>query len=76
MTFYEIENNEKLSNEDVSYIENEFNNLMFENDYESLFDFSKFKEFIKSIKPRNYIKYRGVINLKMYNNCIINFIIN
>ena len=41
---------EKLSNEDVSYIENEFNNLMFEDDYESLFDFSKFKEFIKSIQ--------------------------
>ncbi|MDC6465624.1 hypothetical protein PQZ38_02605, partial [Pelagibacteraceae bacterium] len=53
MTFYEIENNEKLSNEDVSYIENEFNNLMFENDYESLFDFSKFKEFIKSIQIEN-----------------------
>tara|TARA_B100001123_G_scaffold450813_1_gene624026 strand:+ start:2163 stop:3800 length:1638 start_codon:yes stop_codon:yes gene_type:complete len=49
LTFYEISDNEKLKNDDVNYIEEEFNNLMLEDGYASLFHFSKFKEFIKSI---------------------------
>jgi len=48
-SFYEISNNEKFNNEDVNFIEQEFNDLMLEDGYESLFRFPKFKEFIKSI---------------------------
>ena len=40
---------EKLSNEDINFIEQEFNNFMLEDGLESLFLFPKFKEFIKSI---------------------------
>ena len=49
VSFYEISDDKKLSNEDINYIEKEFNNLMFENGYESLFHFPNFKEFIKSV---------------------------
>ena len=48
-SFYEISSDEKLSNEDVNFIEEEFNNLMLEEGFKSLFIFPKFKEFIKSI---------------------------
>ena len=48
-SFYEISSDKKFSNEDVDYIEKEFNNLMFEDGYESLFNFPNFKEFIKSV---------------------------
>jgi len=47
--FYEISNDKKLSNEDVNFIEKEFNYFMFENEYKNLFSFPKFKEFVKSI---------------------------
>ena len=46
-SFYEISNNKKFSNEDVNFIEEEFNASMLEDNYESLFRFPKFKEFIK-----------------------------
>ena len=49
LTLYEISDNEKLNKEDVNYIEKEFNNLMLEDGYNTLFDFPNFKEFIKSI---------------------------
>ena len=49
LVFYEISDNEKLYKEEVNYIEKEFNNLMLEDGYETLFDFPNFKEFIKSI---------------------------
>ena len=49
MSFYEIFSDTKLSNEDVNYIESEFNEIMTEDDYKSLLNFSKFKVFIKSI---------------------------
>ena len=49
LTFYEISDNDKLNKEDVNHIEKEFNNLMLEDGYETLFDFPNFKEFIKSI---------------------------
>ena len=49
VSFYEISDNEQLKNEDVNYIEKEFNDLMLGDGYESLFYFPKFKEFIKLI---------------------------
>ena len=49
MSFYEISDEKKFSNEDINYIEQEFNNLMLEDGYTSLFYFPTFKEFIKSI---------------------------
>jgi len=48
-SFYEISDNEKLSNEDVDFIEEEFNDLMLSDGYENLFRFPKFVEFLKSI---------------------------
>jgi len=48
-SFYEISSDKKLNDQDINYIEKEFNNLMFENGYESLFHFPNFKEFIKSV---------------------------
>ena len=47
--FNEITAEEKLTEQDVTYIEKEFNNLMLENGYQSLFHFPKLKEFIKSV---------------------------
>ena len=47
--FYEISDEEKLSKNDVDFIEKEFNNLMLSDGYENLFRFPKFKEFIKLI---------------------------
>ena len=49
VSFYEITDNEKLSNDDVNFIEKEFNDFMLVDGYNSLFHFSKFKEFVKSI---------------------------
>ena len=48
-TFYEISDDKKLAQDDVNFIENEFNELMLDEGYKSLFKFSKFKEFVKSI---------------------------
>jgi len=48
-SFYEISENEKLSADDVNFIEDEFNDLMLSDGYENLFYFPKFVEFIKSI---------------------------
>ena len=49
MHFYELFFEEKLKNQDVNYVEKEFNNLMLEDGYKTLFNFSQFKEFVKSI---------------------------
>jgi hypothetical protein len=49
ISFYEISSEEKLSNNDVNFIEKEFNDFMLTDGYESLFRFPKFKEFVKSI---------------------------
>ena len=49
MRLNEISGEKKFSEEDVSYIEKEFNNIVLENGYESLFDFLKFKEFAQLI---------------------------
>ena len=48
-SFYEVLGSEKLSNDDINFIEQEFNDFMLEDGLESLFLFPKFKEFIKSI---------------------------
>tara|TARA_Y100000590_G_scaffold287611_1_gene323798 strand:- start:1618 stop:3261 length:1644 start_codon:yes stop_codon:yes gene_type:complete len=48
-SFYEISDNEKLNNDDVNFIEKELNDFMLSDGYVGLFNFSKFKEFIKSI---------------------------
>jgi len=48
-SFYEISHNEKLSNNDINYIEEEFNDFMLADGYKNLFRFPKFKEFVKSI---------------------------
>ena len=49
VSFYEITNNEKFNTEDINYIESEFNDLMLEDGFKDLFDFSKFKVFLKSV---------------------------
>ena len=48
-SFYEVSGSEKLSNDDINFIEQEFNDFMLEDGLKSLFLFPKFKEFIKSI---------------------------
>jgi hypothetical protein len=47
--FYEISNNKKFKKEEVDYIETEFNNLMLEDRFVDLFNFQKFKVFLKSV---------------------------
>lgn len=49
LSIYEISDGKKFSNEDINYIEKEFNKLMFEKGYESLFNFSVLKEFVQSV---------------------------
>jgi hypothetical protein len=48
-SFYEILINKKLNEDDINFIEKEFNDIMLEKGYENLFRFPKFKEFIKSV---------------------------
>lgn len=45
----EVSNEEKFSEEDVSYIEKEFNDTLLEDGYATLFNFKILKEFVKSI---------------------------
>ena len=49
ISFYEISDNEKLSNDNINFIEEEFNNFMLSDGYGNLFRFPKFKKFLKSI---------------------------
>ena len=49
LRFQEISNEEKLANDDVVYIEREFNDIMLTDGYVSLFDFVKLKEFIQQV---------------------------
>ena len=48
-SFYEISDNEKLSNDDVNFIEKEFNDFVLSDGYENLFLFPRFKKFVKLI---------------------------
>ena len=45
----EISNEEKLKEDDISYIEREFNEILLEDGYISFFDFKKLKEFVKTV---------------------------
>ena len=47
--FYEISGEEKLSIEDINYIEKEFNDIMLEDGYKNLFLFPKLKELVRSV---------------------------
>ena len=49
-SFYEISGNEKFNTEDINFIESEFNDLIFEKGFEDLFNFQKFKVFLKSAR--------------------------
>ena len=48
LTIYEISGNEKLKEEEINFIEQEFNGYMLNDGFKNLFVFPKFKEFIKS----------------------------
>jgi len=47
--FFELSSELKFNNEDIAFIENEFNDSLLVDGYESLFDFSNFKKFIRSV---------------------------
>lgn len=48
-SFYELSAVKKLPLEDVNFIENEFNDIILADGYKNLFNFPKFKEFVKII---------------------------
>ena len=50
LSFYEISGEEKFKTEDINFIESEFNELMLENGFNDLFNFKKFKVFLKSVR--------------------------
>ena len=49
LKLHEISSDEKINNEDVVFIEREFNNIILGEGYESFFNFSNIKEFVKLI---------------------------
>jgi len=49
LKLHEISNDKKINNENVIFIEREFNNIILEKGYDSLFNFSNIKEFVKLI---------------------------
>ena len=51
INFYEISDmeNKKFTQQDIDYVEKEFNDLLFEDGYVSFFNFLKLKEYIKLI---------------------------
>jgi len=49
LKLYEISSDKKINNEDVIFVEREFNNIILDEGYESLFNFSNMKEFVKLI---------------------------
>ena len=49
MHFHEISTDKKIKEADVEYIQKEFNNILLEDGYTSLFNFPNFKEFVKAI---------------------------
>ncbi len=50
INFYDISTDDKFKFEDVNFIESEFNDIMLEDGYNYLFDFMKFKVFLKSLR--------------------------
>jgi len=51
--FFEISSDKKMEIEDISYIEKEFNDILFEDDLVSFFNYLKLKEFIQLIADDN-----------------------
>ena len=49
-SFYEISGEEQFNTEDINFIESEFNDFMLENGFEDLFNFQKFKIFLKLVR--------------------------
>ena len=49
----EIDSGDKINEEDLLYIEKEFNKILFKNRYESFFNFKNLKEFLKIIIEEN-----------------------
>ena len=49
LKLHEISSDKKINNEDVIFVEREFNNIILDEGYESLFNFSNLKEFVKLI---------------------------
>ena len=47
LSLYEISSENKFTNEDVNYIEKEFNNFLLDGGYETFFNFLNLKEFVK-----------------------------
>lgn len=52
-SFYEISGKEKFKEEDINFIETEFNDFILANGFEDLFDFQKFKVFLKYARDDN-----------------------
>jgi len=50
LNFYEISSEENFNTDDINFIESEFNDLILENGFENLFNFQKFKVFLKSAR--------------------------
>ena len=50
LNFYEISSEENFNADDINFIESEFNDLILENGFENLFNFQKFKVFLKSAR--------------------------
>ena len=48
-SFYEISDDKKFKIDEINYVESEFNDLMLEDGFLNLFNFPKFKVFLKSI---------------------------
>ena len=53
LKLHEISSDKKINNEDIIFVEREFNNIVLEDGYESLFKFSNIKEFVKLITSEN-----------------------
>ena len=49
----EIFDDKKFETADVEYIEKEFNDIIMEDGYKSLFNFNKLKEFVKTVTSEN-----------------------
>lgn len=53
LNLYEVMTDKELNTQDITFIEREFNNIILDNGYESLFNFSNIKEFVKLITLEN-----------------------
>ena len=69
----EISNDKKFKDEDIAYIEREFNDLVLEDGYASLFNFLKLKEFVRLIITRQINLIRSNHFFRIYNFFIFFF---